>query len=82
MTPSPTPPLLKAPWRVAVVAALSLAVVAGCSVGAPERANDIQNLNGISDDISAVRMTQSDSLKIPDPNLATTYPKSYQLPHE
>lgn len=55
-------------------------VAAGCSIGAPERASDIQNLNGISDDISAVRMTQSDSLKIPDPNLPTTYPHSYQLP--
>jgi hypothetical protein len=68
---------------------LSLAVVvmiataaAGCAVGAPERASDIQNPNGISDDISAVRMTQSDSLKIPDPNLPTTYPHSYQLPQD
>ena len=80
MTPSLTASLSKAPCRVVCAAALLL-VVAGCA-GAPERANDVQNLNGISDDISAVRMTQSDSLKIPDPNLATTYPKSYQLPHE
>lgn len=57
-------------------------VAAGCVIGAPERASEIQNLNGISDDISAVRMTQSDSLKIPDPNLSTTYPHSYQLPQE
>jgi hypothetical protein len=76
MTPSP-----KTFFRFA--AALSMvAAVTGCTVGAPERASDIQNLNGISDDISAVRMTQSDSLKIPDPNLSTTYPHSYQLPHE
>lgn len=62
-------------------AVMTLVLVAGgCSAGAPGRASDIQNLNGISDDISAVRMTQSDSLKIPDPNLPTTYPHSYQLP--
>jgi hypothetical protein len=54
----------------------------GCSIGAPGRAGDIQNVNGISDDISAERMTQSDSLKIPDPNLPTTYPHSYQLPRD
>jgi hypothetical protein len=60
----------------------SLAAAAGCVPGAPDRANGIQNPNGISDDISAVRMTQSDSLKIPDPNLPTTYPHSYQLPRD
>lgn len=67
--------------RFGFIAALSLAAV-GCGIGAPERASDIQNLNGISDDISAVRMTQSDSLKIPDPNLPTTYPHHYQLPRD
>jgi hypothetical protein len=68
-------------FRLATVV-LTVAVATGCAIGAPERASDIQNLNGISDDISAVRMTQSDSLKIPDPNLTTTYPYSYQLPHD
>ncbi len=68
------------PLRVGFLAALTLATVSGCSIGAPERASSIQNVNGISDDISAVRMTQSDSLKIPDPNLPTTYPHTYQLP--
>jgi hypothetical protein len=68
-------------FRAAVVL-LSVAAAAGCAVGAPERASDIQNPNGISDDISAVRMTQSDSLKIPDPNLPTTYPHNYQLPQD
>lgn len=67
-------------WQMGGVVIFALGLLAGCSVGAPERASDIQNLNGISDDISAVRMTQSDSLKIPDPNLPTTYPHSYQLP--
>ena len=58
MTPSPTTPRSKNRWRLVFVAALSLAA-AGCA-GAPDRANDVQNLNGISDDISAVRMTQSE----------------------
>ena len=70
------------PFRLGCVVALVLGTAAGCSVGAPDRARNIQNLNGIADDISAVRMTQSDSLKIPDPNLLTTYPHSYQLPQD
>jgi hypothetical protein len=66
---------------------LALVVIAGagatgCVIGAPERAGYSQNLNAISDDISAVGMTQSDSLKISDPNLQTVYPHSYQVPHE
>lgn len=68
--------------RLGFVVAVSLAAAMGCSVGAPDRASDVQNVNGISDDISAVRMTQSDSLKIPDPNLPTTLPHSYQLPED
>jgi hypothetical protein len=64
------------------VAALTLAMAAGCSIGAPERASDIQNLQAVQDDISAVRMTQSDSLKVSDPNLPTTLPHSYQLPQD
>jgi hypothetical protein len=71
----------KTVFRLATVLSV-VAAMAGCVVGAPERAGAIQNLNGISDDISAVRMTQSDSLKIPDPNLPTTYPHSYQLPQD
>lgn len=68
--------------RLGFVVAVSLAAAMGCSVGAPDRASDVQNVNGISDDISAVRMTQSDSLRIPDPNLPTTLPHSYQLPED
>jgi hypothetical protein len=68
--------------RLGFVVALTLATAVGCSVGAPDRASDIQNVHGISDDISAVRMTQSDSLKIPDPNLPTTLPHTYQLPQD
>jgi hypothetical protein len=61
---------------------LTAVAAAGCVVGAPEHVGDIQNPNGISDDISAIWMTESDSLKIPDPNLPTTYPHSYQLPQD
>jgi hypothetical protein len=68
--------------RLGFIVVLTLATAAGCSVGAPERASNIQNLNAIPDDISAVGMTQSDSLKIPDPNLPTTLPHTYQLPQE
>ena len=75
-----TPPS-KTVFRFAVVL-LSLAAATGCAIGAPERASDIQNLNAISDDISAMRMTQSDSLKVQDPNLPTTYPHNYQLPRD
>jgi hypothetical protein len=70
------------PIRLALVA-LALTATVGCSmIGAPERASDTQNLFGISDDISAVRMTQSDSLKVSDPNLRTTLPRSFQLPED
>ena len=64
--------------RLGFVVGVTLAAAVGCSVGSPENSSDIQNVNGISDDISAVGMTQSNSLKIPDPNLATTFPHSYQ----
>ncbi|HXC88884.1 MAG TPA: hypothetical protein VNV18_01855 [Stellaceae bacterium] len=68
--------------RLGLVVALALSAGVGCSIGAPERASNIQNLHAVADDISAVRMTQSDSLKIPDPNLPTTLPHTYQLPQE
>jgi hypothetical protein len=71
------------PLRPGLILALTLATcatVSGCGIGAPNRASNIQNLNAVSDDISAVTMTESDSLKIPDPNLQTTYPHNYQLP--
>ncbi len=67
--------------RLGFAAALLLAA-AGCSIGAPERASDIQNLNAIPDDISAVGMTRSEAQKIHDPNLPTTLPTNYQLPRD
>jgi hypothetical protein len=49
---------------LAIVLAMS---ATACGVGAPERASNIQNVDAISDDIAAVRMTQSPS-RIPNPN--------------
>jgi hypothetical protein len=49
-------PLLR--YGLAIVLAMS---ATACGVGAPQRASDIQNVNAISDDIAAVRMTQSPS---------------------
>ena len=60
---------------------LALAIGGGCSPGAPQRASDIQNLNGISDDISAVLMTDSGSRYAKDPNAVSTLPKTYEV-HE
>jgi hypothetical protein len=58
---------------------LALALCSGCEPGAPQRASDIQNLNGISDDISAVRMTDSQSRFAHDPNTISTLPKNYEV---
>lgn len=58
---------------------LALAVCSGCDPGAPPRASDIQNLNGIADDISAVRMTDSQSRFAHDPNGVSTLPKNYEV---
>ena len=66
-----------------LIAALALAVASGCTVvGAPERASDTQNVNGISDDISALTMTQSDVMHAADPMSQTVTPRHYQLPEE
>ena len=68
--------------RLGLVIALALGVGTGCAVGGPDRASDIQNLHGISDDISAVTMTQSDSLRTHDPNARTTLPTHYGVSGE
>jgi hypothetical protein len=68
---------------LAVIAAFALSVASGCTIiGAPERASDIQNVNGISDDISALTMTQSEVMHAADPMSQTVYPHHYQLPEE
>ena len=65
--------------RLGLVAALMLGGVFGCTIGGPQRASDIQNLNGISDDIAAVNMTQSENLRAKDPNIHSTIPRSYEV---
>jgi hypothetical protein len=65
-------------WSQLVMAALALGAV-GCAAGGPQRASDIQNLNGISDDIAAVTMTQSENLRARDPNIHSTIPRSYEV---
>jgi hypothetical protein len=66
------------PVRIGLALAAAVAV-AGCAAGAPKRASDIQNLYAISDDISAMTMTRSDSAIAADPNIRTTLPKNYQI---
>lgn len=68
--------------RLGFVVAVMLATAAGCSVGAPDRASDIQNLNAIPDDISAVSMTRSEAQKVQDPNQPTVLPNHYEVPQE
>jgi len=65
-----------------LVIALAVVAAAGCTIGGPERASDTQNLNGISDDISALTMTQSDVMHAADPMSRTVLPYHYQLPQE
>jgi hypothetical protein len=65
-------------FRIGLVAALCVGGLIGCTPGGPERASDIQNLNGITDDISAVGMTDSLSRKTHDPNDSTTLPNTYE----
>lgn len=64
--------------RIGLVIALCVGGAVACTPGGPERASDIQNLNGITDDISAVGMTDSSSRKTHDPNLRSTLPNNYQ----
>ena len=65
--------------RFGLVAALLLGGGFGCTSGGSQRASDIQNLNGISDDIAAVTMTQSENLRARDPNIHSTIPRSYEV---
>ena len=65
-----------------LVIALAVVAAAGCTIGGPQRASDTQNLNAISDDISALTMTQSDVMHAADPMSRTVLPYHYQLPQE
>jgi hypothetical protein len=64
-------------WLELSLAAVAVALVAGCNAGGPQRASDIQNVNAISDDIAAVTMTQNPSSRAHDPNLPTVIPRTY-----
>jgi hypothetical protein len=69
--------------RIVLLAIAALAAAVGCTgTGAPERASDTQNLNAISDDISALTMTRSDVMRAADPMSHTVLPRHYQLPQE
>ena len=63
--------------RCGLAIALALGI-GGCVTGAPDRASDIQNLNAIADDISAVSMTQSETRRARDPNMQSTLPHNYE----
>jgi len=65
--------------RFGLVAALLLGGGFGCTDGGPQRASDIQNLNAINDDISAVSMTQSETARARDPNMRSTIPRNYEI---
>jgi len=65
-------------FRLGLVLALCIGGAVSCTPGGPERASDIQNLNGISDDISARTMTDSSNRMTHDPNERTTLPNNYE----
>ena len=68
---------------LAIVVALTFITAAACTAtGAPERAGDTQNLNAVTDDISALTMTQSDVMHAADPMSRTVLPRHYQVPQE
>jgi hypothetical protein len=68
---------------IVIVIVIALMAAVGCAgIGAPERASDTQNLNAITDDISALTMTQSDVMHAADPMSRTVLPRHYQLPQE
>jgi len=65
--------------RCGLALALALGGASGCVVGGPQRASDIQNLNAINDDISAVSMTRSErTARVQDPNTQSTLPRNYE----
>ena len=64
--------------RCGLAFALALGGACGCVAGGPDRSSDIQNLNAIGDDISAVSMTQSSTAHARDPNSRSTIPNHYE----
>jgi hypothetical protein len=67
--------------RLGLLLALALSAAA-CEAGGPQRASDIQNLNGISDDIAAVSYSQSDTRTARDPNVRMPIPRTYQTNYQ
>ena len=67
--------------RLGLILALALGTAA-CEAGGPQRASDIQNLNGISDDIAAVSYSQSDTRTARDPNVRMPIPRTYQTNYQ
>ena len=65
--------------RCGLVLAVALGGAAGCVVGGPQRASDIQNLNAIGDDISSVTMARTDGARVRDPNTHSTIPRTYEV---
>lgn len=70
------------PIRLGLVVLLFAATVGCALIGAPERASDTQNLNAVSDDISALSMTRTQNMNANDPMLQTVYPNHDQLPRD
>ena len=68
--------------RLGLVVALCAGGAVGCAPGGPQRASDIQNLNGIGDDIAAVSYSQSDTRTARDPNLRMPVPRTYQTNYQ
>jgi hypothetical protein len=69
--------------RLVLLIIVGLMAAVDCTgTGAPERAGDTQNLNAITDDISALTMTQSDVMHAADPMSSTVLPRHYQVPQE
>ncbi|MBV8892982.1 MAG: hypothetical protein JO266_13610 [Acidobacteria bacterium] len=66
--------------RLCCVLVLTAVTAVGCTIGAPERASNIQNLNAIPDDIWSIWMTRPPTQKVQDPNRPTTIPNNYELP--
>jgi hypothetical protein len=64
--------------RVGALVAMAWLGLAGCTPGGPLRASDTQNPNAITDDISAVSMTDSETRRARDPNMHSTIPRSYE----
>lgn len=61
-----------------VILAAAIGAASGCTSGGAGRASDVQNVHGISDDITAVTGgTRTDNQRSFDPNYTAVIPSSY-----